>query len=136
MKRYEILPHRADLKIRARGRTKEEIFQNALFGMSKNMKPEIKEQKEKIKREIKISSPDRPSLLVDFLSEALYLAQTNKEVYFDLKLKKISNNEIKGELVGQKVKRFGEDIKAATHHDLEVRQKKDKTWEAIVLFDI
>lgn len=136
MKRYEILPHRADLKIRAYGRTKEEMFQNALFGMSENMKPEIKEQKEKIKREIKISSPDLPSLLVDFLSEVLYLTQVNKEVYFNLKLKKISNNEIEGELVGQKVKRFREDIKAVTYHNLGVHQKKDKTWEAIVLFDI
>ena len=43
--------------------------------------------------------------------------------------------EIEGELIGQKVKRFGEDIKAVTHHDLDIQQE-DGIWRATVLFDI
>lgn len=132
--KFKILPHTADLKIKASGKTKEELFSNMLNGMSQSQKPEIK-SKEKIKREIKIKSLDLPSLLVDFLSEVLYLAQVNKEVYFKVRFKKISNNEIEGELIGQKVERFGEDIKAVTYHGLDVRQKKD-VWEATLLFDI
>jgi SHS2 domain-containing protein len=135
MKKFEILEHKADLKIRAFGKTKEELFLNMLTGMTESQKPEIKNEEE-VKREIKISSPDLLSLLVDFLSEALYLAQVNKEVYFGVRFKKISNNEIEGELIGQKTERFNEDIKAVTYHNLDIHQIKNNTWEATVLFDI
>lgn len=132
--KYEILEHKADLKIRAFGRTKEELFLNILLGMTESQKPEIKE-KEKTKKLIKIKSLDLPSLLVDFLSEVLYLSQINKEIYNELKFKKFSNTELEAELFGQKVERFGEDIKAATYHDLDIQQR-DKVWEAVILFDI
>ncbi|HEY0087507.1 MAG TPA: archease [Candidatus Lokiarchaeia archaeon] len=150
MKKFEILEHKADLKIRSFGRTKEELFLNMLNGMSQGQKPEIK-SKEKIKREIKIKSLDLPSLLVDFLSEVLYLTQANKEIYSDVKFKKFSGSELEAELFGKKVERFGEDIKAVTYHNLEINQRperskggrktnvlrpKDGSWEAIVLFDI
>lgn len=135
MKKYEILEHKADLKIRAFGKTKEELFLNMLLGMAESQKPGIK-SKEKTKRQIKIKSLDLPALLVDFLSEALYLSQINKEVYFEATFKKFTDTEIKGELIGKIVKSFGEDIKAATHHNLEIKQTKDKTWEGTVLFDI
>jgi len=133
--KFKILPHTADLKIQTYGKTKEELFLNMLKGMSECQKPEIR-NKEKIKREIKIKSIDLPSLLVDFLSEVLYLSQVNKEVYFGAKFKKFFDTEIQGNLIGQKVERFGEDIKAVTYHGLDIHQKKDKTWEATVLFDI
>ena len=135
-KKYEILEHTADLKIRALGKTKEELFLNALFAMQDNLKPEIKKPREKTAREIKIKSLDSPALLVDFLSEVLYLIQVNKEIYSNIKFKKFSNVEIEAEFFGKKVERFGEDIKAVTYHSLDVHQKKDGTWEATVLFDI
>jgi len=149
MKKFEILEHKADLKIRVFGKTKEELFSNALLAMAESMKAE-KIDKE-AKREIKIKSPDLPALLVDFLNEVLYLTQVNKEIYTDVKFKKNSvpsansgrvpsagsgQVELEGELFGQKVERFGEDIKAVTYHSLNVHQKKDDTWEATVLFDI
>lgn len=136
MKRYEILPHRADLKIRAFGRTKEELFQNMFLAMQESTKSEARRPGEKTERNIKIKSLDLPSLLVDFLSEILYLNQTNKEIYNNIKFEKITDTELEAELLGQKVERFGEDIKAVTHHDLDLRQKEGKGWEATTLFDI
>ena len=135
MKKFEVLEHRADLKIRAFGKTKKELFQNILFGMSESLKPETK-NKDKVNRKIKITSPDLSSLLVDFLSEALYLSQVNKETYFEAKFKKFSKIELESELIGQKVERFGEDIKAVTYHGLDIHQKNDGIWEVTVLFDI
>lgn len=135
MKKFEFLPHLADLKIRAFGATKEELFLNMLLGMTESQKPEIKE-KQRTKREIKIQSLDLPALLVDFLSEVLYLSQVNKEIYNNVKFTKLEDRELKAEIFGQKIERFGEDIKAVTYHNLDVHQKEDNTWEATVLFDI
>ncbi len=135
MKKYEILPHTADLKIRAFGRTKEELFSNALLGMTEALRAEIKEQKIRTK-DIKVKSLDLGALLVDFLSEVLYLTQVNKEVYAEVKFKEFSDTELKAELFGQKAERFGEDIKAVTYHNLDVHQGKDSAWEVTVLFDV
>ena len=134
MKKYEILEHKADLKIRAFGRTKEELFSNILLGMAESQKATILPQE--VKRDFRIKSPDLPSLLVDFLSEVLYLSQVNKEVYKEVKFKEFTDNEIKGELIGQKVESFGEDIKAVTYHDLDIHQENNGVWQATVLFDI
>ncbi len=134
MKKFETLEHKADLKIRVFGKAKEELFQNALFGMTESQKTEILPGE--VKREIKIKSLDLEALLVDFLSEVLYLTQVNREIYNDVKFKKFTDIELEGELIGQKVERFGEDIKGVTYHDLDIRQKKDDVWEATVLFDI
>ena len=136
MKRYEILEHTADLKIKDRGSSKKELFLNALLGMEEGLRPKTKETKEEIKREIKIKSIDLLALLVDFLNEALYLIQVNKEIYNSINFRKLTDSELAGELIGQKVERFGEDIKAVTYHDLDIYQKEDGTWEAVVLFDI
>jgi len=131
---YEILDHRADLKIKFFGKTKEELFKNAIRGMFKGAKYEAGE--EKIKREIKIFSSDASLLLVDFLSEALYLSEINKEIYQDIEFNKFAEKEIEGILIGKKIKKIGIQIKGVTYHDLNVRQKEDGNWEAIVLFDI
>lgn len=148
MKKYEILEHKADLKIRAFGKDLKELFKNAMFGMQQALEAEIKNQKSpkqslwdatgqaKIKKKIKIKSNDLPSLLVDFLSEINYLNEVNREVYSDLKFTKFSKTKLEGEISGNKVESFGLIIKGVTYHNLEVKQKKDKTWEARVLFDI
>lgn len=141
MKKYEILEHAADLKIRVFGNSKEDLFSNALLAMIDALRPETAE--EKIKEEIiKIESSDLPSLLVDFLSEILYLIQINKASYNKVKFKKFTDlsvnseqAEIEAELSGEVVKRFGEDIKAVTYHNLEIKKVNDR-WEAVVLFDI
>ena len=132
--KFEVLEHKADLKIRAFGKTKKELFTNVLLAMSESQKGE--NLSPKVKREIQIKSLDLETLLVDFLSEVLYLSQVNKEIYNEVKFKKFSDTELEAELVGQKVERFGEDIKAVTYHGLEICQRKDGTWEITILFDI
>lgn len=133
---YEILSHPADLKIKVFGRTKEELFSNALLSMMEAKKPELNKDPKIKNRKIKIKSADIELLLVDFLSEVLYLSQINKEAYIQVQFKKFSDFELTGLLKGKKAERFGEDIKAVTHHDLEIKQNLDSTWEATVLFDI
>ena len=135
MKKYEILEHKADLKIRAFGKTKEELFENVMIGMQSALRPKIKNQKPKTKN-IKIKSSNLDSLLIDFLSEINYLNEVNKEVYNNVKFTKFSDIELEGNIFGKEVERFSLDIKGVTYYDLDIHQKKDKTWEAIVLFDI
>jgi len=134
MKKFEILEHKADLKIRAFGKDKKELFENAMIGMFESAKYEGEGRK--IKKEIKVSSLDLPSLLVDFLSEVLYLSEINHEIYHQIQFRKLTNKNIEGNLFGEKLKTIGVIIKGVTYHSLDIHQKKDKSWEATILFDI
>jgi len=60
---YKILEHPADIKVQAFGKTKEELFLNAMRGMNAVLKSKRKTQN--AKREISVKSLDLNSLLVD-----------------------------------------------------------------------
>lgn len=134
--KYEILEHKADLKIRIFGADQQELFKNALLGMQEGLKAEIKAEASAVKKEIKVSSPDLNSLLVDFLSEVNYLNDVHKEIYTRVEFSKFSDTELEAEISGKKAENFGLAIKGVTYHGLEIFQKDDGIWEATVLFDI
>ena len=104
MEEYKILEHITDLKIQGFGKTKEELFLNMLKGVISSLKVVLKD--DKMKRKIKVESTDLDALLVDFLNEILYLSQTNKEIYNDVKFNKFSERELQAELIGNKVESF------------------------------
>ena len=135
MERYEILEHTGDVKIRVFGETPDGLFQNALLAMNEILKPKIKGQSSKV-RNIEIKSTDLNALLVDFLSEINYLRQVNREVYDKVKFTKFSAVKVEAELNGRKVEEFGEDIKAVTFHELDVRQGPEGIWETVIVFDV
>ena len=134
MKKYEILEHKADLKIKVFGKDKRELFKNALIGMFEVAKYEG--ENGKIKRKLKISSLDLSSLLVDFLGEVLYFSEVKKEVYDSIEFLAFDDKNIEGILIGKKLKRMGIYVKAVTYHDLDIHQREDGLLEATVLFDI
>lgn len=141
MKRYKfkLLEHQADLKIKIFGKTKPQLFTNALLAMIKNINPKIKTSIKTTKQTIEIESINLPFLLIDFLNEILYLIQINKKIYNikTIKITKLSEKiKLKAELIGRVVFSFKTEIKAATYHSLKVYKTKNNTWEAIILFDI
>lgn len=135
-KGFKILEHTADLKIRAFGKTKQELFSNALKGMFSVLGATVNNKQETINKRVKINSSDIDALLVDFLSEALYQSNINKEVYSRAEFEKFSDTELEAVIYGQKYEELGEEIKAVTYHGLDIRQNKSGVWEVEVLFDI
>ena len=133
--KYKILDHISDLKIKVFGKNLPELFENAVFAMRECLRPEIEIPEKNTKSKIKIKSANLLSLLVDFLSEVLYQAQVNKEIYHEVKFDKFSDTELEAELFGEKVKRFGLEIKGVTYHNLEIKKIKNH-WQAIIVFDI
>ncbi len=133
--KFRTLEHPADVMVQAFGKTREELFINAMMGMNKILKSKVKSKKSKVTRKIIVNSYDLDALLVDFLSEVLYLSQVNREIYTDVKFEKFSDKELTGKLIGRKVDRFGEDIKAVTYHGLKIEQDNG-LYQASILFDI
>jgi SHS2 domain-containing protein len=95
---FEEISHTADIKIRVRATTLEVLFSetfNALmqvmYGTSRrggNVK------------EIKVEAPDNESLLLDFLSEVLFVSEVESLVFFDARIS-IQGSQLTAKLSGE-----------------------------------
>ena len=77
MERYRILPHTADGKFQAFGRTLEEAFENAALATASLMW-DWRKVEPKIAHDIRVAGRDRKQLLVKFLGEIVFLLDTQK----------------------------------------------------------
>jgi SHS2 domain-containing protein len=81
-------------------------------------------------------SSDTESLLVDFLSDCLYLSDVHNEAYFDATFKLLTNTELEAHIYGVSITGFGQsEVKAVTYHDLKIEQT-DQIWQATLVFDM
>ncbi|HLC89818.1 MAG: hypothetical protein A3J62_03780 [Candidatus Buchananbacteria bacterium RIFCSPHIGHO2_02_FULL_38_8] len=134
-KKFEFLDHPADLKVKVFGQDLTEIFTNAALAMMTYLYPrQVEIKNHEIKKEIKLKARDTKALLVDWLSELLYLSDTADCCFNDFDFNKLDENELQATIFGRRVQ-AKEDIKAVTYHDLELKQV-DKEWQARILFDI
>lgn len=136
---FEILGHTADLRVHVTGKTREDLFRHALQGMGAVIKKEEHEGKHppwRTHRDIVVDAQDQNSLLVDFLNEALYLANIHHEVYRDTHIFELSETGVEGELVGDAADGFDEDIKAVTYHEAEIKKNPAGYFEVTIIFDI
>lgn len=142
---FSVLVHTADLKIRVTGSSLEALFKNALMGMFQSIKPEApgcSHQNGLLtcpelpqKHLVEVQSPDKESLLIDFLSEALYLSDVHGEAYLDVQIHTFAQTEIIATLHGVKVTGFATEIKAVTYHDVHIVNQSG-VWSVDIVFDI
>jgi len=132
--RYETISHTADVMIRAFGSTLEEAFENAAYGLFDQMADLSNvEPKQLFKMDIEGAEPQQ--LLVDFLSELLYLFDT--ELVLLKEFKASYDGEVlavtaRGEKIDKKRHVLRKSIKAVSYHMIEVAPEKGYVQ---VLFD-
>ncbi len=132
----EFLDHTADLRLKLRGATFEELFEQSLHALMIVLAPRRAAKGAEVHREVNVEAGDRTFLLVDFLNQVLWLAQTHRESYWRLHLKELSENRLIGELEGMPVESFEEDVKAVTYHDAEIEWTADGKWQCILVLDV
>jgi len=136
--KYEIIEHTADVGIRAWGTTLAESFENAAKGMFAIITNNSKIDKIG-EYEIVLDAGDAEQLLVDWLSELLFLNSAQNLVFGAFKVELDNNYRhlhaiVGGEKYNRKKHGYGTEIKAITYHMLKVEKKPPYTVE--VLFDI
>jgi len=138
MKTYELIDHTADVGVKAYGANLSEAFEHAAKAMF-DIVTDNSEIENTGQYEIILEAPDLEQLLVDWLSELLFLNSANNLVFgfFKVELdekKKQLNARVFGEKFDLSKHKIGMEIKAVTYHMLEV--KKKKPYHVQVLFDI
>ena len=139
--RYEYLPHTADVKFRAYGKTLEKAFSNAAFALF-NVMVQTSKVEPIFKKDIAAEGTDLPSLLQQFLEQFIILLDTDNFFLSKLRQIKITSKNGKHSLtavaIGDEAKNYetiGPQVKAATYNSMMV--KKEKTgWIVQVVVDI
>ena len=139
--RYETIDHTADIAIKAFGNSMPEAFGNAAYAMFDIM-ADIKKVGNRKEFHVELTAPDMEQLLVDWLSELLYLFEVEDTLFSEFKVS-IRDNEsspapkldatIKGETMDMDKHSLKTEIKAVTYHMLEIDTVENTVQ---VLFDI
>lgn len=86
-------------------------------------------------RTLEVTSVDREALLVDWLNEILFVAETARWVPVEFEVLESSNTHLKATALGVQVEDAPSIVKAATFHGLKV-EEADGGWQAEVIFDV
>ena len=133
--RYEEIDHTADVGIRAYGSTLDELFTNAAEGMF-SLIVDLDAVKPVGEVEVRLDADDTPTLLLRWLSELLYIHETQRYVFcsFDVHVDGTAlQGTARGETIDKKRHELKLAIKAVTRHRLTVDPKRGI---AEVIFDI
>lgn len=122
MEPYKYLPHTADAKFQAFGKTFEEALKNAGVALC-NLVTDVKKIKKIVKKTVEVESNSRENLTVDFLQEILYSIEVDGFLTADAALK-VEGCKLSGALFGDLAKDYETHghVKAVTYHDLQIKE--------------
>ena len=137
-KAFEIIDHTADVGIIAYGADIEELFSNAALALfSLIAEPESIQEKSHLN--LRVSSDERDSLLVEWLNELIYFFDAKHILFNRFDIESLTRNELNATCHGEgfdpmkhKLKRG---VKAATYHMLRVDKTNDG-YKAQIILDI
>jgi SHS2 domain-containing protein len=132
---FEILEHTADVGLRAWGPSLSAVFEEAAAGLIAIMvtgsAPDTRGE------EVSLDAPDGVALLVDWLSEVLFLFDARGFVPHTIDCH-VEQWQLRATLRGGDADAFeqqGPAVKAVTYHDAVVRET-GSGWEARVYLDV
>lgn len=136
MGEFEILEHTADVGVRATGDTPEDAFEAATLGLAETAGIWRPGEGETIA--VELESEDLGALLVDWLSEVLYLHDSRRAAIAGVDIDEVTDTTIRGSITLADLGEGpgeGTQVKAITYHQLSVEKRADG-WTAQVFFDI
>jgi len=138
MKRFEILDHTADIGIIVYGEDLKALFENAGKAFF-HLITDLRKVRHRTERKIVVKGESLDRLIVDWLSELLYLHDVENLLFKEFEVESVGEDGLKaiakGEPFQEGVHAIKTEVKAVTYHQLEVR-KKNGGWRAQVILDL
>ncbi len=139
--KYKFFEHTADIIFEAYGRTLERLFENSGLAVEEIM-VDLKTLNTKEHYEITLESDNLEGLLYDFLSELIFVKDTEGLLFNKFNIVVHHKNKkyelfakCEGDFIDRKKQELGDDAKAITMHEFEIK-KKSNLWMSRVLVDI
>jgi SHS2 domain-containing protein len=138
---FELLEHTADIGIRARGGSLEEVFEHATEGLAEVLgaRPPGRSPGESGEPvAVEVSAGDPGGLLVDWLNEMLWLLEVGQAVVTGVRVERVGDGTASGEVVlaAGGPEPDGILVKAVTYHRLRVEPDPGGGWLAEVYLDV
>ncbi len=138
MNNFEVLDHPADIGIKVKGETLEELFINAAIGTS-SLIIDLKAIEQKEIKKINLQGKNLEDLFIKCLDEIIYLFDSEGFLPKSVKVETIHELSLRAIFQGGTFNKNKHEIKlyfkAGTYHQLEIKQTKEG-WEAKVYFDV
>jgi SHS2 domain-containing protein len=133
---YEILEHTADIGVRALGGSLEELFENAAWGMAEVLGARA-EVGHGTAITVQVVGADHEALLVAWLDEVMFRLEHSGARLGNVQVRAVREGVVDADvsLVDDGSPPDGTELKAATYHQLAIRQTDDGC-EATVYFDV
>ena len=138
MQKYRFLPHTADAKFQAFGKTREEAFCNAALATASLMwDPKTIEKKKELP--VEIAGNDPKQLLYCFLEEIIYLLDSQKfllgsveKIMIEKKGNQYSLTALfRGDEYSSRYEIFG-DVKAITYNEMKIKNRDHFMVQVVV----
>ncbi len=127
--------HTSEIGLQVQAGSFGELRAEAARGLARLMLREVPARAEGEAREIEVSAHDRESLLVDWLNEILYVAETGLWIPLEVEVLEASDTGIRARMRGATVEVSPSMVKAATFHGLEVVETAEG-FSAEVILDV
>jgi SHS2 domain-containing protein len=132
---FEEIEHTADRALRIRGRNLEELLINAAGGLVAIMNPVPSGGGRTATRVIDLDALDAETLLVNWLSELAFWAETERLVFDRFDVEQISPTHLRTVARGGRAERLERHVKAVTFHNLDI-VRTAHGLAATVVFDV
>ena len=138
MKRFEVLNHTADIGLIVYGKNLKSLFENAGKAFF-HLITDLKKVRLRTEKRIEIRKESLERLMVDWLTELLYLHEVENLLFKKFKVESVGEEglraRVKGEAFQEGVHMIKTGVKAVTYHQIEVRKRKEG-WRAQIIFDL
>lgn len=132
---HEEIEHTADLALRCGGPDLASFFRSAALGTYRLMGIVKAPGASREETTVALDAPDIETLLVDWLSELTYLAESKNRVFEEMHFETLTATQLKVRLGGAQIQHLETAIKAVTYHHLEVTRTSEG-YTATVVFDV
>ena len=137
-KRFEILDHTADIGIIVHGENLKALFENAGEAFF-HLITDLRKVRRRTERRINLGGESLDRLMVDWLSELLYLHDVENLLFKGFNVESVGEDGlraiVKGEPFQEGVHVIKTEVKAVTYHQIEVRQENGR-WRVQIIFDL
>ena len=138
MKRFEILDHTADIGFIVYGEDLQSLFENAGEAFF-HLITDLNKVRLRTERKIEIRGESLERLIVDWLSELLYLHDVENLLLKRFNVESVGEGglkaKVRGEVFQEDVHVIKTGVKAVTYHQIEVRQEEEG-WRARIILDL
>jgi len=137
-KRYRITTRQSELAVKVLGDSQADLFANSAFALFDVMTDVAKvDIKDRIP--LDVEGTDRDDLMVNWMSELLYLYQGSGYLLREFHIREAKDKLVKAEVCGEKIDpdrhEIAHEIRGVAYHQSRIQKTGDQ-WTAQLIFEI